>query len=461
MEIAQPVAARGIARVAMQTFVAQIAVTILGVITGIIVAKTTGPYGKGLYSGLQVATALIGVAASGAGTSITYLLTRKAVAPGRLLLPFGLLGTGAAALVAIGAVIAGASTHWTIAYALAAAAPSTIVLAWQPAFYTGMQRLPRMNAQLIALEVLTIALVVLLVIPLHLGFDGALIGMIAANTVVSLLIVVDLVKAGGVQRGEYRQAYRTVAGYGSQAAVNGILSLVNYRVDSILLAALMGATSFGIYSIAINVGQLLFVLSRSVTAAVTRDIGVLPKAASAALAARTIRTVTALVACCAVICAAAAPSAIGIVYGSAFMPAAAPLYWLLPGIVAFATVGTFSAFFLFSLEQPGIATRMNSAMIAVQVAACLVLVPKYGLSGAAIASTITYLCGAIYATLKFRQATGIAIRDMWILRGSDLAGLAEALVRRRPARTRRPAPVPLLRLDDEANSARFQGSAAT
>jgi O-antigen/teichoic acid export membrane protein len=211
--------------------------------------------------------------------------------------------------------------------------------------------------------------------------------------------------------------------------INVFLGMLNYRIDSLILIGLLGPAAFGVYSIAVAVGELHFMISRSVTTAVTRDIGAQDRAASAAIVARVVRTCTALVGAVALVAFAVGPTLIAVVYGSRFSGAGLPLRLLLPGIVAFATMGTFASFFHYQLGRPAIVAYINVAMIAVQAAGCFVLVPVWGLGGAALASSATYIVGAMLNTCWFCRVTGTRAADLWLVRAQDLLWIKREVAR--------------------------------
>jgi len=144
---------------------------------------------------------------------------------------------------------------------------------------------------------------------------------------------------------------------------------------------------------------------------------------------------TFVIAVAAAVAAVLGPLLIPIVYGSRFQPAGTPLRILLLGVVIYASAGTFSAFFVFQRGRPLMMLYLNAAMIALQVGLSLWLVPSIGMSGAALASTATYLFAAVFMTWYFCRTTGLKPARIWVVSKSDLASLSHA-VRNMAARAR-------------------------
>ena len=102
-----------------------------------------------------------------------------------------------------------------------------------------------------------------------------------------------------------------------------------------------------------------------------------------------------------------------LVFGSAMLPALVPLWLLLPGIVSMAAAKVISSY-LSGIGKPIYTTYIAAGAVIVTVVLDLLLIPPYGISGAAVASTITY--------------TGTAVASVWILKTESGAGWLEALL---------------------------------
>jgi uronate dehydrogenase len=410
---------------ALKMFVARTLASVLAVLTGIVVAKVLGPDGKGVYSGVQVLLAVPIAVTGGAGAAITYLMTKERRAIGELLGPLSLVFAALLAACWFCVVVWSLFAGWTLAgIALVAVLPASIVLSWQQSFYVAVGELHRLNYQTIALGAATLVAVAGALLLGHFGTPGALGAWIACNYLLAAVVTIDILRrGGGAVRGVFRANLADLVHFGTHSAVNSSLGVLNYRVDSLVLAAMLGFASFGVYSIAVNVGELAFTLTRPIAAAVSRHLGILDRAEAAALTARTIRMTTALMFPIAVVAFVAGPWLVELVYGPKFAAAALPLRLLLPGIVAFATAGTFASFFMFQVGKPSIVTTVNVIMVVVQLLACIALVPRMGLAGAAVASSFTYLIGAAVNTAWFCRLTGHPASDLWIPNAGDLRTL--------------------------------------
>jgi O-antigen/teichoic acid export membrane protein len=124
---------------------------------------------------------------------------------------------------------------------------------------------------------------------------------------------------------------------------------------------------------------------------------------------------------------AVAPALIHVLYGARFAPAATPLRLLVPGIIAFTSSTAFGTYFVVYLGRPLVMSAINVAMIAVQAAACVMLVPRYGMSGAAFACTVTYAFGAAANTWYFSRCTGVPAIEVWLMQRRDVLRIRNAV----------------------------------
>lgn len=412
---------------ALQTFATRIAVSLLGVLTGILIARLLGPQGKGVYSGVQTLLSVPVAVTSGAGAAIAYLMTKGRRSIGDLFPTLTGAFAAAVLLSAAACLVYSSARGWNVeTAAFLLAMPPAILLSWQQPYYIAADRVRRLNIQnfAVALGILTGTAVLCWVF--RFGVLGALAAWITALYACAAVVVADMVRGGGrLHAREFYANAREFLRVGSQSGLNAALGALNYRVDSILLIALLGLPTFGVYSIAVSIGEMLFLIARSVNTAVGREVGVADAARASNLTAVVVRSGFITCALCAIPIALFAPPLVHAVYGPLFDGAALPLRLLLPGIAVFATSGTFAGYFIFQLGRPAVVTVINVATIVAQAAACVVLVPRFGTAGAAAASTIAYVAGALANTIAFCRISGMPASALWVPRRADFRRLRE------------------------------------
>ncbi len=208
---------------------------------------------------------------------------------------------------------------------------------------------------------------------------------------------------------------------------------LNYRLDVFIVGFFAGSASVGRYTLAVSLGQLLWLMSNSVASVL------LPRVAGSTDVENNIRHTSRVsrlslwaTAVCALVLGIVATQAIPALYGEAFRPSVAALLWLLPGIVAFSTVNVLAAY-IAGIGKPRLNLMVSSAALVVTVALDLTLIPKLNIVGASMASTASYSLGAILTVGLFIRETRTSLREVLLPTKEDLRllfSLARPLLRR-------------------------------
>jgi O-antigen/teichoic acid export membrane protein len=126
------------------------------------------------------------------------------------------------------------------------------------------------------------------------------------------------------------------------------------------------------------------------------------------------------------ICVAAAGSIallarplIGFAFGSEFLPAVPPLLLLLPG-TAFLSVGSILANDFVGRGRQALNSIAAIITLLINVPLNFVLIPVWGISGAAAASAISYSVGTIVMLVNFLRMTGLGPAEVLLPRSRDL-----------------------------------------
>ena len=178
------------------------------------------------------------------------------------------------------------------------------------------------------------------------------------------------------------------------------------RLDIVILAKLTSLGEVGIYAVAVSVVTPIGIFATAVS---TTYMSAQFSGPEEDAARRAIRIMHLTLASTLAIAAAAGISAVFLVpaiWGPDFGRAVKPLWLLLPGVIAMSAQRPIGNYLVrFNLHR-----AMNSrAIIAVviDVALCLVLIPHFGSSGAAISSTVAYVCYSMLSIRSFLRASGL------------------------------------------------------
>ncbi len=201
---------------------------------------------------------------------------------------------------------------------------------------------------------------------------------------------------------------------------SAIVTLLALRVDILIIGATLAKSSLGIYTTALAVGELLFALSRSVTWATTGRIATEPRPQGIALTARVVRLLLGVQSLAALGIFALGPYAIALLYGGRFAGSGLLLQILLPRIVVYSADGVISYFISVREGRPGVQLGFEAATLVLCATLTYAAIKPYGLTGAAVAATTTFVIAFFAKLAYFVHVSGSSWRDVLLLRYSDL-----------------------------------------
>jgi O-antigen/teichoic acid export membrane protein len=191
-----------------------------------------------------------------------------------------------------------------------------------------------------------------------------------------------------------------------------VVNLVSYRAELFVLQRYDGLAEVGIYSIAMQAAEALWLIPAAIATAVTAPAVHESEAGAARLIRRSVAKALAYTSAAAVAVGLIAPLAIPLIFGDAFRPAWRALALLLPGVVAYAPVTILVVYLSVRHAKPRLSLSVAVAGMVVTLAAALITIPRWGGEGAAVASTIGYGVGGLLAWLLFERTARLAVRSV-------------------------------------------------
>ena len=214
--------------------------------------------------------------------------------------------------------------------------------------------------------------------------------------------------------------------FGSRAIVGTIAERLQFRADSFLVNAIVGVRATGIYSVTSGLAETLWYVPNAL-GVVMFSRAVDPKANAARIASVLTRTTIAVAFVTAVPAFILGPRLVRLVYGSEFADAGVALRLILPGVVAYSVVAILSRYIV-GQGRPGIGTLVLLTGLAANIVLNLVLIPRYGILGAAAASSISYGVTALLTLAVFRSLSGQGWVETLVIRRSDLRAVGRTFV---------------------------------
>jgi O-antigen/teichoic acid export membrane protein len=126
----------------------------------------------------------------------------------------------------------------------------------------------------------------------------------------------------------------------------------------------------------------------------------------------------------------AAPPLVPLVYGAQFAQAGLVARVLLPGIIAYSMMPTLATFFSQQLGQPRLPLVFSSTSTVICAVLTIALIPRMGIVGGALATSVSYCIAFTAAVTYFVHRTRIGPRRIFALSRSDLEPYRALLTRR-------------------------------
>ena len=201
-----------------------------------------------------------------------------------------------------------------------------------------------------------------------------------------------------------------------------MLGVFSGYLDQVFIVYLLSPAATGAYAVALSVSRMLTVVQASVSVVLFPSIAGREASNVIDMVARAMRISTVLNGLAATAIALTAPSLLLLAYGHRFASAIAPFMILLAEAVVSSAARTLSQSFS-GTGRPSVVTAMEAAGVAFSVAAMLVLVPLYGIVGAACAALTGGFARLICVLGCFRLVLGTGLPPL-VLSRADLSWVA-------------------------------------
>ncbi|WP_022821858.1 lipopolysaccharide biosynthesis protein [Hymenobacter norwichensis] len=226
-----------------------------------------------------------------------------------------------------------------------------------------------------------------------------------------------------------RATVRELARHSRGAHFSNILAFANYRLSYYFVAHFADARAVGILSVGVALTEAIWLIPRSTALVQYVDLIHAGKAAASIASAMRVSRLTVLSTIGAVgVLALLPPAVLAAVFGPEFGAARPVILLLAPGSIIMAFQILCSSYFA-GLAQYRINNTASVLGLLMTIIACSLLIPRFGIQGAAVASTLSYTVSTAFLLYHFHRATGAA---PWsFLPGPADAAHAWSLVRQR------------------------------
>ena len=201
---------------------------------------------------------------------------------------------------------------------------------------------------------------------------------------------------------------RSMVKYGAYSQIGGFAQILNYRLSFYILEqAPLGVSKVGIYSTGVQLSEAFWIISRSISMVQYAHISnTEDRAESRRLTIGLLKLSFLIVALMISVALLLPASFYTLIFGEEFSQVKSVMFYLAPGIAAFAVSGILSHYFA-GVGLYRVNTISSSVGLVFTLALGFWLIPEYGIPGAGITASISYIASTIQQIVVFTREPGV------------------------------------------------------
>lgn len=253
---------------------------------------------------------------------------------------------------------------------------------------------------------------------LYLFRPSAELGMLAflVGVVVALFLARGFLRTHlqiwGAGRGGFSNV-GTALGLGLRGQLGNVATYFNYRLDVFVVNYYLSTAAVGLYAVGVMVSEAIWqVPNAAAMALVPRTARQLDRA-GVEFTCLVCRQVFSLAVLMAILVAALSAWVIPLIFGEAFRASVPVIWWILPGTVALAVSKVMCADLL-ARGMPEYSSVFAFVTLIVTVALDLLLIPRMGIQGAALASSVAYFTNSALVAMVLKRKLGATWRALLV-----------------------------------------------
>jgi O-antigen/teichoic acid export membrane protein len=406
------------------TFATRVVMIVNSVAAGIIVARWLGADGVGQLAVINVAVAtIVQLGSFGLPSSNTYFIAKdqarfRAAALNSLIFA---LGAGAILALALSG-IAWFRPDWFGLVSPDLIQIASISIPFQLIALIGLNILLAVGKvrEFNLLDLVGQSFVLINAMLVIILLKRGLATLVTLNTIASILISIGValllaISAKNLVQSRWRadiSLLRRMIGYGLKFHISILAGAIIIRADLLVVNHFRGAAEAGVYSVASQFALLLMLLPGVIATLLFPRVTTEQDARGETTCLVTRYTTFMMFLCC----LAAVPFSLllPLIYGPAFSDATALLLILLPGVYLMGLESVLVQHFN-ALGLPRAIPLYWLGTLALNLVLVFALVPRFGASGAAIASSISYAAIFGLVALHFHTSTGRSFAEVFVL----------------------------------------------
>ncbi len=411
------------------TFVTKIVILIVALVTSIVIARTIGPEGKGLFALIILVSSLVFYTMHlSIGSGSGYFLGRRGASLEQL------AGSWLSLSVIIGSAALGVSLllapHLVprflpdvpvrlVVIALFSV-PFSIISGNLNTLFKATGDFRRYNILMSSQPVsLLVSLLILLFVYPGSKIEAVVIAFLISRVFSGCLAII---LTAGITRLRFhwiRGLIRKAIAFGVQAHFATFFAFLSLRIDLVLINFFMWPEFVGYYSVSVVLVEKIWFVPEVLSVVLYPRVahGSEEEANRLTSIVGRLTFLLTVLGCVGVLLFGG--FLIQLFYGERFLPSVAPLFLLLPGVITSSLSRVVSSDLL-ARGYPRVILFGGLAALIVNILLNLLFIPRYGISGAAVATSISYSLNFVILATAFVRLTGVSLCSFLVPRIADI-----------------------------------------
>jgi O-antigen/teichoic acid export membrane protein len=413
------------------TFFNSILVLFFGIIVSVILARVLGPEERGKYAiMILIPTVLLRIGTAGIEVANVYYTangqySRKDIVANAVIISaaFGIL------LIFLYWAITKTSyyrrfiiennVNATMLWGIVVVLPAFFLRQMLVQVLLGSGRIVQYNLAILVETIIQLILILLFLIALKEALRGAVIAYVLATISTVVLVSLLVNKKDKIHLSFHWRLFRDSIAYGSRAYFGNIAQFLNYRLDMFIVSAIMGTAAVGYYAVAVGIAEKLWMIPSALGTVLFPKVAYMDKKDATIVTIRSMRHTFYLVLAISVLMAGTAKLLISFLFGEGYSNSVNPLILLLPGVLLLSISKVLTSD-LAGRGRPQYGAISSLVSLMANVVLNLMLIPRWGINGAAVATSVSYSLATAIVITSFARLTGTSVLQLFAIQKQDV-----------------------------------------
>jgi O-antigen/teichoic acid export membrane protein len=302
-----------------------------------------------------------------------------------------------------------------LAWLLFGSIPFSIFGTYSLALLVGLDRLRERSVLVVSSQFATLLAAGTLLYVLHPTAELALVAVLIG-------LLVALLNAAFYLKSHLRRLTTEIAALsrvgaalslGIRGQLGNVATFFNYRLDVFVVNYYLSTTEVGLYALGVMVSETLWQIPNAAAMALVPRTAREHDNSGSAFTCLVCRQVFAVACVTALVVAALSGFLVPLIFGDKFGPSVPVIWWILPGTIALAVSKVMCADLL-GRGMPEYSAMFAFVTLLVTVGLDLFLIPRMGIQGAALASSVAYLTNSGLVAFVLKRKLGVTWKALYV-----------------------------------------------